>query len=113
MLAPSQEKTKRRDKIHAREFVNAEDRVIGARARSSSYWFRRLIRPQMLIGWWTDNIEYELQELYQKLERGERPKLAIMAAPQQGKSWAATDFAAWCAGRNPDRKIIFARSQIR
>jgi hypothetical protein len=32
----------------------------------------------------------------------------MMAPPQHGKSWAATDFTAWCAGKNPNWKVIFA-----
>jgi hypothetical protein len=31
-----------------------------------------------------------------------------MARPQHGKSWAATDFIAWVAERDPDLKTIFA-----
>ena len=42
------------------------------------------------------------------MRRGERPKMAIMAPPQHGKSWAATDFIAWVAGKNPNVKTIFA-----
>src|SRR6266436_1388590 len=38
---------------------------------------------------------------------GKRPKLAISAPPQHGKSWAATDFIAYVAGKLPDRKTIF------
>jgi predicted phage terminase large subunit-like protein len=41
-------------------------------------------------------------------EAGRRPKLAMFAPPQHGKSWPATDFVAWMAGRSPDRKTIFA-----
>jgi hypothetical protein len=35
-------------------------------------------------------------------------ELAIMAPPQHGKSWAATDFVCWVAGRDPDLKTILA-----
>jgi hypothetical protein len=38
---------------------------------------------------------------------GKRPKLAISSPPQHGKSWAATDFIAYVAGKQPDRKTIF------
>ena len=31
-----------------------------------------------------------------------------MAPPQHGKSWAATDFVCWVAGRDPDLKTILA-----
>jgi predicted phage terminase large subunit-like protein len=62
----------------------------------------------MLTGWWTDCIEAALQNFYEDLMAGRRPKLAIMAPPQHGKSWAPTDFTAWVAGKNPDFKTIFA-----
>lgn len=70
--------------------------------------FRKLMRPDMLENWWTDEIAAHLQQFYRNLVAGRRPKLALMTGPQHGKSWAATDFAAWVAGQNPDLKIIFA-----
>ena len=42
------------------------------------------------------------------LEKGERPKLALMAPPQHGKTEQVTDFIAWVAGKEPDLKTIFA-----
>ena len=39
---------------------------------------------------------------------GKRPQLALMAPPQHGKSWAATELMAWVAGKNPNLKTIFA-----
>ena len=39
---------------------------------------------------------------------GKRPKLAMMTPPQHGKSWAAEDFMAWEAGKNPSLKTIYA-----
>jgi predicted phage terminase large subunit-like protein len=50
----------------------------------------------------------DLQEFYQDFAAGRRPRLAIEAPPQHGKSWAATDFMAWVAGKNADLKTIFA-----
>jgi phage terminase large subunit-like protein len=49
----------------------------------------------------------QLHRFYNEMVEGRRPKLAISAPPQHGKSWAATDFIAWVAGRQPDRKTIF------
>ena len=94
--------------LPAAEYVAKHKELRAAQARESFYWFRRLIRPQMLTGWWTDSIEAELQQLYEDLAAGRRPKVAMMAPPQHGKSWAATDFMAWVAGQNPDLKTIFA-----
>jgi hypothetical protein len=78
------------------------------RAEVDFKYFRKLMRPRMLTGWWTDEIAEALQQFYQDLVAGKRPKLAIGAPPQHGKSWAATDFIAWVAGKNPELKIIFA-----
>jgi hypothetical protein len=70
--------------------------------------FRKLMRPRMIEGWWTDEIAATFQQFYDDLVAGKRPKLAIGAPPQHGKSWAATDFIAWVAGKNPDPSTIFA-----
>jgi predicted phage terminase large subunit-like protein len=77
-------------------------------AREYFWEFRRRIRPHMKRGWWVAQLELELQRFYEELVAGKRPKLAIMAPPQHGKSWAAEDFVAWAAGHNPDLKVIFA-----
>jgi predicted phage terminase large subunit-like protein len=94
-------------KITAREYIDAEKEGIAALARESFYDFRRLIRPDMTWGWWPRCVCMELQQFYQDMQAGKRPKLAMMAPPQHGKSWAATDFIAWVAGKNPDLKTIF------
>ena len=63
-----------------------------AQAQRDFFAFRRLICPKMVCGSrccaWS--------------------RSAIMAPPQHGKSWAATDFIAWVAERDPDLKTIFA-----
>ena len=76
-------------------------------ARNHFDIFRRQIRPGMLWGWWTQEVAWQLHRFYNEMVAGMRPKLAISAPPQHGKSWAATDFIAWVAGRQPDRKTIF------
>ena len=53
-----------RTKRTAAEYVAKHTEMRAAQARESFYWFRRLIRPQMLTGWWTDCIEAELQMFY-------------------------------------------------
>jgi hypothetical protein len=77
------------------------------RARNDFATFRRMIRPSMLWGWWTDEVARELMQFYRDLIEGRRPKLALMAPPQHGKSWMAWDFVAWIAGKHPDMKTIF------
>jgi hypothetical protein len=58
--------------------------------------------------WWTDELARELHRFYRDLRAGRRPKLALMAPPQHGKSTAVSDFSAWIAGKHPDLKTIFA-----
>ncbi len=77
-------------------------------ARQRSRWFRKLIRPDMIHNWWTDEVADQLQQFYNDLVAGRRPKLALMTGPQHGKSWAAVISPGWCAGKNPNLKIIFA-----
>jgi predicted phage terminase large subunit-like protein len=79
-----------------------------AQARENFSVFRRHIRPAMLWGWWMEDVARELQRFYRDLIEGRRPKLALMAPPQHGKTWAVWDFIAWIAGKQPDWKTIFA-----
>src|ERR1700730_17416566 len=84
-------------------------RALGAaRARDSFYAFRRMVHPGIIWGWWIEVGAWELQRFYEDFVAGKRPGLGLMAPPQHGKSWTATDFVAWVAGKNPDWKTIFA-----
>ena len=76
--------------------------------RNKFHAYRRYIRPQMHWNWWTMKVAVELQQFYEDLVAGRRPKLAIQAPPQHGKSWTVEDFIAWVAGTNPELKTIFA-----
>jgi hypothetical protein len=62
----------------------------------------------MLWDWWPQEVSEKLQQFYDDLVNGQRPKVAIMAPPQHGKSTAATDFVTWVAGKDPNLKTIFA-----
>ena len=77
------------------------------RARNDFETFRHLKRPNMRWGWWTEEVARELQRFYRDLTEGRRPKLALMAPPQTGKSWTVWDFIAWIAGKHPSMKTIF------
>jgi predicted phage terminase large subunit-like protein len=66
------------------------------------------MRPGMKWGWWVADVAVHLEAFYYDLVAGRRPKLALMAPPQHGKSWAATDLISWLAGKDPNMKIIFA-----
>jgi hypothetical protein len=81
-------------------------------ARSNFGLFRKEIRKGMLWGWWTQEVSWQLQRFYNEMVAGMRPKLAISAPPQHGKSWAATDFIAYVAGQQPDRKTIFGSYSV-
>jgi hypothetical protein len=76
-------------------------------AREDFGLFRKQIRKGMIWGWWTQEVAWQLQRFYNDMVAGRRPKLAISAPPQHGKSWAATDFIAYVAGKMPDKKTIF------
>jgi hypothetical protein len=79
-----------------------------ARAREDFDFFRVLMSGgDMLTNWWTIEINRHLKEFYKDLKAGKRPKLALMAPPQHGKSKAVNDFTAWVAGVNPNIKVIF------
>ena len=58
--------------------------------------------------WWPQEVSEKLQQFYQDLKDGKRPKVAIMAPPQHGKSTPATDFITWVAGKDPNLKTIVA-----
>ena len=60
------------------------------KARDDFYLFRQQIRKDMIWGWWTQEVAWQLQRFYNDMVEGKRPKLAISAPPQHGKSWAAT-----------------------
>jgi hypothetical protein len=77
-------------------------------ARSDFATYRKVIRREMLWDWWPQEVSEKLQQFYQDLKDGKRPKVAIMAPPQHGKSTAATDFITWVAGQDPNLKTIFA-----
>jgi predicted phage terminase large subunit-like protein len=70
--------------------------------------FRKTMRPDMLWSPFVHRLTRELARFGDAYERGKRPKLAICTPPQVGKSTGAEDLIAWLAGRNPNRKCIYA-----
>jgi predicted phage terminase large subunit-like protein len=77
-------------------------------ARDDFALYRRTIRPGLTWDWWPQEVSEKLQQFYIDLKAGKRPKMAVMAPPQHGKSLAATDFITYVAGRDPNLKIIYA-----
>jgi phage terminase large subunit-like protein len=78
------------------------------KTRRSFAHFRKTMRPHMHWGWFVEEICGHFQQFYEDLVDGKRPKMAIMAPPQHGKSLAAEDFVAWLAGNAPHLKTIYA-----
>ena len=70
--------------------------------------FRQLLHPDMLWDWWLGEVARELTRFSHDLVAGRRPKLALMAPPQHGKSWTVWDFISWIAGKYPDLQTIYA-----
>jgi predicted phage terminase large subunit-like protein len=83
------------------------DEIKYAAAAKNFPLYRNVIRPNMIWGWWVEEVAWQLQRFYEEFEAGLRPKLALEAPPQHGKSWSVTDFISWVAGRRPDKKTIF------
>jgi predicted phage terminase large subunit-like protein len=77
-------------------------------ARTDFALFRQLIHLELHWNWWTDEVARELNRFYRDLKEGRRPKLALMAPPQHGKTSTVLDFIAWIIGKHPELKTIFA-----
>jgi len=77
------------------------------KCRSDFLTYRQTINPKMKWGWWQIEIAKELQQFYDDLVAGKRPKLVIQAPPQHGKSVQIIDFISWIAGKNPDFRTIY------
>jgi predicted phage terminase large subunit-like protein len=78
------------------------------KAREDFWEYRRLLNPDMIVGWWQKEIANNLQQFYQDFLDGKRPILAIESPPQHGKSMQVIDFMAWCAGKNQNLRKMFA-----
>ena len=69
--------------------------------------YRRYIHPKLKINWFVFDLCNHLQQFYDDLMAGKRPKLAISAPPQHGKSTAIVDFITWVAGKQPDKRHLY------
>jgi len=76
-------------------------------ARRSFWAFRQFLDPDMKKGWWQKDAAHHLQQFYDDMIAGKRPKLIIEAPPQHGKSRMITEFITWLAGKNPDCRTIY------
>jgi predicted phage terminase large subunit-like protein len=78
------------------------------RARDDFWEYRKLIRPDMITGWFQYDLACKLQEFHDKMIQGVRPIMVVQAPPQHGKSVTVMDFIAWIAGKCPNLKTGFA-----
>jgi predicted phage terminase large subunit-like protein len=83
-------------------------RSLQIHARKEFYTFRQLIRPKLLDAWWQRDVAEALNQFWREFVNGQRPVLVLQAPPQHGKTEQIIDFIAWCAGKNPDLRTIFA-----
>lgn len=83
------------------------------KARESFWAFRKLLHPDLKLGWFQREVSGELQTFYEDLKLGLRPQLVIEAPPQHGKSTIINDFLIWMIGKDSeggksDLKVIYA-----
>jgi len=79
----------------------------GSYARENFLAFRKLVHPNMLDTWWQRDAAAHLTQFWEDMKAGRRPALVMQAPPQHGKTEQVTDFVAWCAGHNPNLRIIY------
>lgn len=84
------------------------EEILNEHSRDDFLTFRRRINPKAKTGWFFYDITAHLQQFYNDLIAGKRPKLIIQAPPQHGKSEAVTDFVCWLAGKDPELRSIYA-----
>ena len=98
---------------HNSQFYSEEDIDLIAEgyaceARENLWSYRRFMDPDLVQGWFPRAISLALQEFYEDLIAGKRPKLILEAPPQHGKTRNIQDFLSWVAGKSPDLKQIYA-----
>ena len=79
------EPPRRRELLLDRMRLLAEAERAWAEAREHFVAFRQYMRPDAVWNWWTQDVALELQQFYDDMVAGRRPKLALMAPPQHGK----------------------------
>lgn len=77
-------------------------------SRASLWAYRQYIDPTLVKGWWVAYMSQEMQDFFQRMKQGQRPKLMVEAPPQHGKSRGLIDAISWAMGDNPMLKTIYA-----
>jgi predicted phage terminase large subunit-like protein len=90
--------------------TRAHGQVFSVRNDYLSYrtWIREETFGSFLSGWWVEHLASETQRFYESWLAGERPILGIFAPPQHGKTWNSEDLLAWCIGKHPNLKYLYA-----
>jgi predicted phage terminase large subunit-like protein len=89
------------DKIELIEIVKIKA------SRENFHEFRRFVHPKNATGWFQEDAASNLQQFYEDLIVGKRPKLVIEAPPQHGKSAIVVDFIAWLSGKQSNVRTIY------
>lgn len=76
-------------------------------ARQTFWAYRQYLNSDMLLGWYQEEVAYELQQFYDDLVAGKRPVLLLSTPPQHGKTTTVTDFISWVSGKLPDLRTMF------
>ena len=97
-----------RGKPVTEEQLQLVDQLRVLEARESFWAFRCYINPKLKLGWWHYDASHALQKWWEDFVAGKRPALVLQAPPQHGKTTMLQDFVAWCSGKNPDLKSIYA-----
>jgi hypothetical protein len=82
--------------------------IAAGEARSDFWAFRQFVDPQIILGWWQQDLARHLQQFAEDMIAGKRPKLVVQAPPQHGKSESVVDFIAWLSARWPDTRTIYS-----
>lgn len=87
---------------------NEQDSLVVKRAAQESFRdFCVATDPKYDPQWFHDLIAAKLQDVCERVERGESPRLMIFVPPRHGKSETSTKkFPAWVLGKHPDYPII-------
>lgn len=84
------------------------EETLCAEAREDFYAYRKLMMPDLIIGWYQQKVAEALTEFYYDWLDGLAPVLVLEAPPQHGKSRQVIDFISWASGHHPDTKSIYA-----
>lgn len=90
-----------------RDLLYKADRYFALEAKDNFWVYRQYINPNLKLSWWQKEVAYELMQFWEDFKLGKRPKLAIEAPPQHGKSQMVIDFISWIAGKDPNKKTIY------